>query len=54
MLLPLIDIRKEYVVTGSTYNKAWGLEKLKQQQAYFSKVILGLDEDNATYSDDKT
>ena len=52
MLLPLIDIRKESVVTGSTYNKAWGLEKLKQQQAYLSKVILGLDEDNATYSDD--
>ena len=29
-----------------------GLGKLKQQQAYLSKVILGLDEDNGTYSDD--
>ena len=46
------DIRKESVVTGSTCNKALGLGKLKQQQAHFSKVILGLDEDNATYSDD--
>ena len=46
------DKSKEYVVTGSTCNKALGLGKLKQQQAHFSKVILGLDEDNATYSDD--
>ena len=46
------DISKESVVTGSKCNKALGLGKLKQLQAQFSKVIQGLDEDNASHSDD--